>query len=100
VDRRRLVVVLAEVSLGEMPNTNPLLWIKICGSNHLTRRGLAGVLQEIHEIDLVHVLKSRQSVQFQLIIVLGHLNGRNQFCFYGQVVEDFNIFLWTLGSSS
>ena len=63
------------VALGEIPNPNPLLWIKFCGTNRLFRRGLVGV---IPEIDLVYVLKSRQTVQFLFIIFLGNLKGLNK----------------------
>ena len=33
VDAGCFIGVLAVVALGEMPNPNPLLWIKFCGSN-------------------------------------------------------------------
>ena len=46
--------MLAVVTLGEKPNMNPLLLVMFCGSNHLIRRGLVGV---ILEITLVHILK-------------------------------------------
>ena len=54
VDCRRIVVVLAVVALGEIPNPNPLLLIKFCGSNHLIRGGLVEVIPEILKINLVH----------------------------------------------
>ena len=65
-------------------NPNLLLWIKFCGSNHLTRRGL-GVIPEIIKINPVHVLKFRQTVQIPFIIVVrvGH-RGFNKFFACGQ----------------
>ena len=65
-------------------NPNLLLWIKFCGSNHLTRRGL-GVIPEIIKINPVHILKFRQTVQFLFIIVVfGDLRGFNKFYARGQ----------------
>jgi hypothetical protein len=72
VNRRKLVVMFAVVDLGEMPNTNPLLWSKFHGSNHLVRMGLVGV---IPEIDIIHVLNFYQTM--------------------GKVVVGFNTFLLT-----
>jgi hypothetical protein len=45
------------------------------------RRGFVGV---IHEIDLVHVMKSCQSVQSLFIVDLGHLNDCEKFCHCGE----------------
>jgi hypothetical protein len=67
------------VALGEIPNPNPLLWIKFCGSNRSFRMGLVGV---ILEIDLDYVLKSRQTMQFLFIIFLGNLKGLNKIFHY------------------
>jgi hypothetical protein len=75
-DRRRLIVVLTVVDLGEMPNPNPLLRSKFHGSNHLVENGLAGVIPEIH---LAHVLDFCQTEQFLFIAILGHLYGINKF---------------------
>ena len=47
-DRRGLVTMLAVVALGEISNSNPLIWIKFCGSNRLFRRGLVGAIPEIN----------------------------------------------------
>jgi hypothetical protein len=71
LDHQGLVNMLTAVALGEMLNPNLLSSVKFYGSNHLIRRGFVGV---IHEIDLVHVVKSCQSVQSLFIIDLGHLN--------------------------
>jgi len=48
--------VLIVVSIGKMSNLDPLHLIKLCGLNHLFRRGLLGLILEIN-----------------LIIVLGHI---------------------------
>jgi hypothetical protein len=69
VDRGSFIVVVGIIALGEMSNSNPLLWIKFYGSNHLIRGGLVGV---IPKINFVFVLKSRQIVQFLFIVILGH----------------------------
>jgi hypothetical protein len=39
------------VALGEMPNTNPLVCIKFCRSNHWIRRGSVWAIPEILEIN-------------------------------------------------
>jgi hypothetical protein len=80
-DSWRLIVVLAVVDLGEMPNPNPLLRSKFHGSNHLVENGLAGVIPEIH---LAHVLDFCQTEQFLFIAILGHLYGINKFYHCGQ----------------
>ena len=48
--------MLIVVSIGKMSNLDPLHLIKLCGLNHLFRRGLLGLILEIN-----------------LIIVLGHI---------------------------
>ena len=53
-------MALAAVALGDMLNPNNFL-DQLCGSNHLIR-SLVGV---ISEINLVHDVKSHQTVQFR-----------------------------------
>jgi hypothetical protein len=84
VDRQRIVAILAVVALVEMSNPNTLLLIKFCGSNHLIRGYLVGVIPEILKINLIHDLKFRQTMLFLFIVILGHLNGLNKFCYCGQ----------------
>jgi hypothetical protein len=51
VDHWGFIVVLTAIALGEMPNPNPLIWIKFSGSNCWIRRGIVGVISEIVEIN-------------------------------------------------
>lgn len=43
----RFVVVLAAIVLGEMTDLSSLHRIRFCGSKHLIRRGLVGVILEV-----------------------------------------------------
>ena len=52
VGRQRFIIVVSVIALGEISISNPFLWIKIYGSNHLIRRGIVRVIAEIN-FDLV-----------------------------------------------
>jgi hypothetical protein len=67
------------VVLGEMPNSYPLIWVKICGSTYLIRKDLVGVISEIRKSDLIQVQKSRQIKQSLFNVILGHFSGLNKF---------------------
>lgn len=71
------VIMLAMVALGEMPDSNLFLAVKFCWSNHLIRKGL---IEVILKIDLVHILKSHQTVLSLFLVILGYLRGFNKIC--------------------
>jgi hypothetical protein len=68
--------MLFVIDLGEISDPNPLLCSNFHGSNHLFRRCLVGVMREVN---LPHVLKPYQIMQFLFITVLGQLSGLNYF---------------------
>jgi hypothetical protein len=75
------VAVLAVVSLGEISNPYPLIFVKFCGLNPLSRGHLFGVNLEIILVDL---LKSHQIVLSLFLVVLRYLHGFNKICHCGQ----------------
>jgi hypothetical protein len=71
-----IVTVFIVVDLGNMLNLNPLILVKICELNRLSR----GSLLEVNiEINYVHILKTVRLCNV-FIEFLGYLSGLNNFC--------------------
>jgi hypothetical protein len=68
------IIVRALVVHGETLNPNLPFEIKFCGSNHLIRRRLVGVIPKILKINLIHVMKLHRTMLFLFIVVFVLLN--------------------------